>query len=246
VWSADALRLARLDFAARTSRTKAALHGVVRDTAGRGLVGVTVTVDTVRRAVTSGDGTFAIDTLPPGEHLVTFRAVGFAPREVELTSGSTTSHALDVDMVSAQLLSSVAVRADRIDNRSMMVRALEERRRSGLAVFRDSLTISRLPTLSAALAAIPNVRVVGSGTSGVRVYMSLAPGLSRSTRECEARLLLDDVPSDWIQLTQFQPSDLAWIEVYPRATRLPAEFQVTTKDAACGLVVVYTKRRIAR
>jgi iron complex outermembrane receptor protein len=72
------------------------LTGVVRDTTGSVLPGVSVTVTGAaliapRTVVTDERGEYVVDTLPAGRHLVTAAFSGFAPSSTEIEVGVTTA-----------------------------------------------------------------------------------------------------------------------------------------------------------
>ena len=80
--------------AAARAQTQASITGVVRDTSGAVLPGVTVEaaspalIEKVRSVVTDGTGQYRIETLRPGTYSVTFTLPGFATSKregIELT-----------------------------------------------------------------------------------------------------------------------------------------------------------------
>ena len=84
---------------------QASLTGVVRDTSGAVLPGVTVEaaspalIEKVRTAVTDGGGQYRLENLRPGAYTVTFTLPGFAivKREgIELTGSFTASVSADM------------------------------------------------------------------------------------------------------------------------------------------------------
>src|SRR6188508_2680930 len=78
------------------ARAQAAIAGVVTDTSGAVLPGVTVEasspalIEKVRTAITDGSGRYRIENLRPGTYTVTFSLAGFATvrRENQIASGS--------------------------------------------------------------------------------------------------------------------------------------------------------------
>lgn len=92
-------------FAFGQAVTNATIAGVVRDSTGSVLPGVTVEVaspaliEKVRTAITDGQGSYRIISLPPGTYTVTFTLTGFQTyrREgIELTTGFTASANADL------------------------------------------------------------------------------------------------------------------------------------------------------
>ena len=98
-----------------SARPGGQLTGVVRDTTGSVVPGVTVTVSgatliTPRTVVTDEDGEYAIDALPAGRYLVTAAFSGFEPSSVEIEVGAT-SETLDVVLAVSSLAERVTVTA---------------------------------------------------------------------------------------------------------------------------------------
>ncbi|MGH9160452.1 MAG: carboxypeptidase regulatory-like domain-containing protein, partial [Vicinamibacteraceae bacterium] len=79
---------------------RAAISGRVIDARGAPLPGVVVTVaGTASETTTDGDGSFRIDGLPPGRHVIRAALSGFAPAEapVPLAAGETRTVTLTLD-----------------------------------------------------------------------------------------------------------------------------------------------------
>ena len=95
---------------------QASITGIVRDTSGAVLPGVTVEaaspalIERVRSALTDGSGRFRIVNLPPGSYVVTFTLTGFTTvkREGVELSGSFTA-SVDVDLRVGSLEETVTV-----------------------------------------------------------------------------------------------------------------------------------------
>src|SRR6185295_11512234 len=90
-----------------SARPGGQLTGVVRDTTGSVVPGVTVTVSGAtliapRTVVTDEDGEYAVDALPAGRYLVTAAFSGFEPSSVEIEVGAT-SETLDVVLAVSSL-----------------------------------------------------------------------------------------------------------------------------------------------
>jgi iron complex outermembrane recepter protein len=110
-----AIGLLALGPAAAWAQTAGQLAGVVRDTTGSVLPGVTVTVagaalPAPRTVVTDEHGRFALDSLPAGRHLVTASFRGFEPWSTEVDVGEMGA-ALDVVLALSALSERVTVTA---------------------------------------------------------------------------------------------------------------------------------------
>ena len=71
------------DARAQASATTVAIDGIVADSSGGALPGVTVTASSptlqgVRTAVTNGEGVYRLPQLPPGEYRIAYEMPGFA------------------------------------------------------------------------------------------------------------------------------------------------------------------------
>ena len=117
LWYVAVIGLALLPASARAqSASTGSIAGVVRDTTGAVLPGVTVEaaspalIEKVRTAVTDAQGNYKVLDLRPGAYTVTFTLTGFASfkREgIELTSGFTAAANADMkDRKSTRLNSS--------------------------------------------------------------------------------------------------------------------------------------------
>src|SRR5687768_3060818 len=123
---------------------QAALQGVVRDTSGAVLPGVTVEaaspvlIEKVRSAVTDGNGRYQITDLRPGAYTVTFTLTGFntVRREMVTLSGSATV-GVDADMRVGALEETITVTGE-----AAVVDVQSTTRQSVLS----SETIDALPT----------------------------------------------------------------------------------------------------
>src|SRR5881394_2627078 len=105
VWRRLALVVVGLAVMAGSAYAQTALAGVVKDTSGAVLPGVTieatspVLLEKTRSAVTDASGQYRIPDLPPGKYTVTFTLTGFATvkrEDVDVTGGGVLS--INADM----------------------------------------------------------------------------------------------------------------------------------------------------
>jgi iron complex outermembrane receptor protein len=148
--------------AAAWAQTPGQLAGVVRDTTGSVLPGVTVTVAgaalvTPRKVVTDQHGRFVVDSLSPGRHLVTAAFRGFEPwsSEIEVgASGATLDVVLTLSAFSERLtVTATKAGAADIQSTPIAITALPARTIEqlgietveGLAGFVPTVTVSQSP-----------------------------------------------------------------------------------------------------
>ena len=98
-------------------QTESRIVGRVLDDSKAAMPGVTVTVTskqtgTVRNAVSSGDGTYAVTNLGPGTYTVLFELSGFATQSRDVILGVGQLETIDMTMGVAALQEAVTVTAD--------------------------------------------------------------------------------------------------------------------------------------
>jgi hypothetical protein len=227
----------------RADRVRTVLRGVVSSQRGQGVRGARVLLDDDSIAMTDSVGRYRATVERLGTRTISIVAVGHSPfeQQVNIRHGDTIT--VSPGLARVNTLSTVRTEAS---IRSELVRAFEDRQRSGIGRFRDSVELARKGTMSDAFSGFPNVRIISSGGAVGKIMLPKPPSLGNRGTECEARYYVDGVSDDLFRINRLQPKDIAWIEVYTRPTQLPAEFQVTTKGQSCGVVAIMTKWKIAK
>jgi len=191
---------------------------------------------------TSTTGTFVIDDAVAGTQSVEARAIGFQPerRAVQLTESGVVEVSLTL-AVRHVSLDTVRVFAGR--ELPWEVRGIERRWRTGIGKFLDGRTVRERSAFytSDALRSIAGVQVRSSGGGfGQQVLMRNMRG-----QLCQAILFVDGIAMDaagsgGMTLDDFAtPSEVAVVEVYARASLVPAEYLTMHRD--CGVVAVWTR-----
>lgn len=225
-----------------SSRETGVVRGVVRGEAGEPVAGARVLLDTAEVRTDSAGRFFARD-VPTGSRPIEVTAVGRAPQALLATVSARDTVELTVTLTKATTLETVKTEATVL---SELTRSMEERKRIGLGQVRDSLEIASAPSLVAALSSFRGV-TARTGRGGIPlITLPKAASLSTGQSGCVARLYLDGRPVSWDYAVALLPRDIAWLEVYPRGSQLPAEFQATTMGDACGVVAIMTKWKIGR
>ncbi|AMW06166.1 carboxypeptidase-like regulatory domain-containing protein [Gemmatimonas phototrophica] len=186
---------------------------------------------------TDSTGTFRLADAVAGTQTVEVRAVGFDARRlpVVLTPGIPLSVQVTLEK-SRVMLDTVRVTAGRVLPPD--VRAIERRWRRGLGTILDGATVrERTSTqLTSVLWGIPGVRLGMRAGYGNVVYVRGGGG-----GECIPPIYLDGFrfEANGISIDEIvPPSEVAAIEMYPRAMQRPAEF---TDLGDCGVLVVWTR-----
>src|SRR5262245_48266378 len=187
-----ALPLMELPAAAFGQEATATLAGVVKDTSGAVLPGVTVEaaspelIEKVRTVVTDGTGQYRIVSLRPGTYSVTFGLTGFSTVKKEglqLTIGVVTT-------VNADLKVGAVEETVTVSGETPVVDVQSAKRQQTLS----SEMVTNIPTTRASnaiLTLIPSMTVSGGGN----VNVQLTPGMivfgGRGGRGNEGRLQVD-------------------------------------------------------
>jgi len=183
------------------------------------------------------NGTFIIRGVTPGTQWVNVQAIGRAPlgQAVDVRPGETTW----VNVTLGPLpLTLAPVRV--VGQASRMLSDFEERRRagSGLGYYRGEAEIAGMASMRSVLSSMPSIQLVrGQGNTD---FMALLPNPGIGGRGwCVAALYIDGFQADWDQLQTYKPKDLVGVEMYPRASSAPIQYQQVA--TGCGVVLVWTK-----
>ena len=215
-------------------RRTAALRGVVRAEEGGPIARARVVVDEGGSTLTDDNGGFVVAGLPGGTQWVSVHAIGRAPFEQAVVLRTADTTALDLTLGPLPIvLDPVRV----LGTHGMRHMAgVEARRRSGRGYYRSEAEIKRMGSLRGVLGTIPTVRL-GQGPTVFDVLVLLPkPGVGFL---CRAGLFIDGRRAEYEELASYRPADLIAVEVYPRASSVPVEFQ--SMGSGCGVVLIWTK-----
>jgi hypothetical protein len=221
--------------------------GVVRGTVmgldGAPVAGTRVAIVGLPDVRSDSAGRFFLRDIPTGSREIEALAVGRTPQSMLVTVRQRDTAVVNFTLDRVTTLANVRTEATVLVE---FTRAFEERKKSGLGRFRDSLEVERTPSMVAALSAFPNVSA-RTGSGGVPIVrLPKPPGITNGASQCIARLYVDGRPDIWERVASMLPRDVAWIEVYARPAQMPAEYQIPTNGDACGVVAIATKAYVAR
>ena len=216
----------------------------VRDSAGTALPDATVIVGDVALRTDSLGGVRvgAPNTTPLYARV---RRIGFAPSRVMIfpACGVVAPSTIVTVAPVATRLSTVTVSAARRTAYTGPLAAFYERRARGEGVF---FTHAEMLQRNAQRLSDVLRTVNGVGEMGMRPNSSFSRTTGRRVPErCYPLLVIDGMAQSTIgEITtdQFDPRGLAGVEVYPDASRTPAEFLSLGNGSRCGTVVIWSRR----
>jgi hypothetical protein len=218
----------------------ARLAGTVTGSTGKPLEGALVLLLGTSVSTRSNEqGQFRLSGLPAGTQSVEFREIGYSPKRyaVDLAPQreSKLSAVLDEH---ATVLKEIEVTA----RKGSDIPGFDERRKNGFGTYLTREDIEKRGSINMTdlFRQIPGVQVLWDGSEYV-VQMARAAAMGTS---CPVQWFIDGSPflvsgDDMDQV--LRPEDIDAIEVYKSATDTPVQFQ-TAGNAACGTIVVWTRR----
>jgi hypothetical protein len=220
-------------------------------------------------ARTDERGAFRVGDIPPGEHRVIVRRVGFGPLDTRIAFASSQNVIKRILLSRAVALDSVVVTAKATD---MWVREFEENRRAGFGHFFDRAELAKREgrSTSSVLAEIPGLNIVnGNGThawvgGGARApFGQPTAGIDATDKAkgaknggCYAQVYLDQVPifsgkkhsngggglayDPLFDVNTIAPDQIEAIEYYADRAETPGRY--SGPAAACGVLIIHTRR----
>ena len=183
------------------------------------------------------NGTFMVRGVAPGTQWVTVQAIGRGPaaQAVDVRPGDTAWLNVTLGPLPVTL---APVRV--VGQASRMLSDFEERRRagSGLGYFRGEAEIAGMASMRSVLSSMPSIQLVrGQGNTD---FIALLPNPGVGGRGwCVPALYVDGFLADWEQVHTYKPKDLIGVEMYPRASSAPIQYQLVA--TGCGVVLIWTK-----
>lgn len=233
---------------------------VMADTVSpRPLGGAEVAIPALAKSVRSdARGAFRLRDIPPGNHEVTVRKIGFGAAVDTLAFVSNGMEQRRVVLSPMTTLNEVVVTAERRDPRMDL---FEAHRRLGLGQFltRADIAPYEWQSLGGILRRLASVDVQEAGPG--RAYVATTRGPKSVTRRCYAReqssidcnrcypaVYLDGImlysgrESDYAtNINNFPPHQVEAIELYVGPAQVPAEY--SGLNTVCGVLVIHTRRR---
>jgi len=231
------------------------LLGAVTDTSGQPVVHAHVTWDLERvGTVTNEEGKFWLTWQRSDSIVLSVRRVGFQPTSVRLASPGDTGYAATVVMLPLPLrldaMRTDARATDALTAAGFYQRMLDRQKglNNGIFITPEEVEARRAPAIAFLLDKVPSLRILSHG----RAQVPLGAG-----GNCAYTVYLDgkrmnalrygsgggiraDVWKAGVDLNELTSANsVAAIEVYPRASMAPAQYQ--SLSGSCGIIVIWTK-----
>jgi hypothetical protein len=230
-------------------RGDAQFTGIVRDENGRPVPSARVFVRGTNLSTTTTDrGYFSLDSLPGGTHSFEVRALGYLPTTsiVHLAEGRPANEEIFIGD-RAVTLETVRVQATLVFSRNLArFQTNRERNPGGTFVGPREIERFRGMRFSNLLQGLPGVRLsYSNGFSVLMDYRGTDDGQSNGL--CVPTIYLDGQRSQYTGSEiegLYRAEELAGVEVYPRYSMRPMEFQ--DASSTCGAIVIWTRPQLRR
>jgi len=216
---------------------KRRMVGVVRDSAGAAIEGVSVSVPGTS-VLTDVRGTFQLFTMDFDTVTISIRRLGFEPIEALLGARNGLWDTVVVQLdASARRLADVSVKSNAPSRAMLAMRNFDERKARGLGTF-----ITREEIVERGSSRLSDLMRTKRGVNVVRGKVRfVAYGSSRGTA-CIPDIWLDGTRNRGMELDELPPSTVEMMELYPNISTVPVEFQAFGANTApCGVIVVWTR-----
>ena len=218
---------------------KRRMVGVVRDSSGAAIEGVTVAIPG-SSVLTDVRGAFQLFTMDHDTVTISIRRLGFEPIEALLGARNGLWDTVVVQLdPTAQRLSNVDVKGNAPPTRAMLaMRSFDERKSRGLGTFitRAEIVERGSSRLSDLLRTKRGVNVISRGRVRFAAY-----GGSRGNA-CIPDIWLDGTRNRGMEVDELPPNTVEMMELYPNLSTVPVEFQsFGANTTPCGIIVVWTR-----
>jgi hypothetical protein len=250
------------------SRARLALRGavftgfVVFDSTRTPIIGAEVSLPDIQKTVLSDEhGRFRITAIPPGDHQIVVRRIGYGAADTHLTFKGNETVERRVVLGRAVTLEPVVVN-DVTSERYMP--GFEENRRLGLGHFLTRAELAKLEgvSLGSILEQIPGTTIVHKNSamwlhtnrvSGMRVAPpDKADSIRGAPTACYSQIYLDNARvfsgrvmfdghlEPLFNLNDINAAQIEAIEYYASPAETPLKY--STMESGCGVLVIWTRR----
>ena len=227
------------------------LKGTVSTTEKRPLPQARISVvGTTLATVADTDGTFRIAALPVGARTVEVRLLGYATASLPVLIESSRDADLQVILSATPiLLETVRVSADTMILPEMRGFVQRKGRGNGTFLTRDEIDPMDARVFTDVLRRVPGMKLdprEGPFGPSYAVQSTRTEGLNGG-RGCPVLFYVNGIPfpvSNDLEINHYvAPNEVAAVEIYTGASQIPAQYNSSTMNAHCGVIVIWTRIR---
>lgn len=215
------------------------IAGSVTDSSGVPVLGAEVRVEGPAGRVFSDErGTFRINGVPLGVHVLSARRLGFAPFQVGVQVSGLSEARVTIHMkLLAAALPPVVVHGTRMTYTGRLAGYYErlEKKSSGYFITREQIDEENPSRLGQLLQHVPGISAV-RGPAGIT-------GVRMRGRRCWPLVWIDGtpMPAGEVDLDSFAPSTIQGIELYLGSTTAPIRYIYNRDLSSCGTLLIWSR-----
>ncbi len=205
-------------------------------------------VGTALVTVADTDGTFRIVALPVGSQSVEVKLIGYTTTLIPVRIEPGKDHNLEVALTAVPVeLTTVKVAAD--PNVIPELRRFAQRRARGSGTFFDQAEIDRMEArlFTDILRRVPGMQIETlDGSYGPTYSVQTSRNLgTNGSRSCQMQFFVNGVPftsAGQLAINHYvAPGEVAAVEVYSGASQIPPEYNSSSNNSRCGVVLIWTR-----
>jgi len=221
-----------------TATARGIVSGFLRGPAGFPYRDARITLEDLPEVRSDTGGRFIIRNAPLGTRQIEIMAIGMMPIFLPVDVAPNDTAFVDATLRRvATTLNPVSVRAAaRI---AAFNRDLDERKRSGFGYFTDSTKLAPIGTLASVFAGTPSATIVRGKTNN-----DFTIWFPSEMDKCLAIVWLDGRRSDFDEIKNIDPRELALVETYPHRVSIPPKYNIGGLRNACGVIALWRKTAV--
>jgi hypothetical protein len=221
-----------------TGTARGSVSGFLRGPAGFPFRDARITLEDLPEVRSDTGGRFIIRNAPLGTRQIEIMAIGMMP--IFLPVDVVPNDTAFVDATLRRVVATLdPVKVKAAARLAAFNRDLDSRKKSGFGYMMDSTKIAPVGTLASVFAAAPSATLVrGKTNNDFTVWF---PG---ELNKCLAIVWLDGRRSDFDEIKNIDPRDLALVEVYPHRLNIPREFMIGGLRNLCGVIALWRKTAV--
>ncbi len=206
--------------------------GHVRDTTGAP-IGLAQVSSVGRRTLTDSAGRFALEGLPVGDIVITFRRLGFEPHDSSMTLVAGVRDSLLVVLVA------LPVELEGVTSAASRLVLLDFYRHKGTGggryLDREQIESYRATRTSDIMRRLPGISLIPDQSGRYSLRMRGSSG------NCPPDFWIDGVRAPYLNVDDLPLNDIEALEIYNGPAGLPPEYLNRFGNPACGAVVIWTR-----